>query len=209
MWYNPDYSSPFSSMFPSTIPECDPTVSPRLYHTCMAPISVSTCAGMVSHLPRSGHAQPAPKWFCVDVSVVSLSWQLAVLLGLSLLVKRRHLHRDCWNGIPGLLRYLVPVSPSPCPAGMGQASFSCHMPSDGMPGSFPPHSPANFLEEEGNRGLMAAVFGILFSSLCVLVLDADPLPLITHSSQHSRGKAGSIPASRSRAAPSGQPVQPY
>uniref|UniRef100_A0A8C9F673 Receptor for retinol uptake STRA6 n=1 Tax=Pavo cristatus TaxID=9049 RepID=A0A8C9F673_PAVCR len=109
-------------MFPSTIPECDPTVSPRLYHTCMAPISVSTHAGTASHLPCSGHAQLAPK---------------------------------------------------------------C----DGMPGSFPPHSPANFLEEEGNRGLMAAVFGILFSSLCVLVLDADPLPLITHSSQHSRGKA--------------------
>ncbi|XP_015728235.1 receptor for retinol uptake STRA6 isoform X1 [Coturnix japonica] len=116
-WYiyeTAETSAPQDDMFPSTIPECDPTISPRLYHTCMAPIS------------------------------------LAVLLGLSLMVKRRRLHRDCWNGIPGLL------------------------------------SPANFLEEEGNRGLMAAVFGILFSSLCVLVLDADPLPLITHSSQHSR-----------------------
>ncbi|NXG42246.1 STRA6 protein, partial [Psilopogon haemacephalus] len=45
---------------------------------------------------------------------------------------------------------------------------------------------ANFLEEEGNRGLVAAVFGILFSSLCVLVLDQDPLPFITHSSQSTR-----------------------
>ncbi|KFQ12271.1 Stimulated by retinoic acid 6, partial [Leptosomus discolor] len=96
------------------IPDCDPTVSPRLYHICMAPIS------------------------------------LAVLMGLSLLVKRRRLHRSCWNGVPGLL------------------------------------SPANFLEEEGNRGLVAAVFGILFSSLCVLVLDKDPLPLISHSSQSTR-----------------------
>ncbi|NXS91429.1 STRA6 protein, partial [Jacana jacana] len=104
----------FPSMFPSVIPDCDPTISPRLYHLCMAPIS------------------------------------LAVLVGLSLLVKRRRLHRSCWNGVPGLL------------------------------------SPANFLEEEGNRGLVAAVFSILFSSLCILVLDKDPLPLITHSSQSTR-----------------------
>ncbi|NXX99989.1 STRA6 protein, partial [Centropus bengalensis] len=105
---------PLPSMFPSLIPDCEPTISPRLYHVCMAPIS------------------------------------LAVLMGLSLLVKRRRLYQSCWNGIPGLL------------------------------------SPANFLEEEGNRGLVAAVFGILFSSLCVLVLDRDPLPLIAHSSQSSR-----------------------
>ncbi|KFO85668.1 Stimulated by retinoic acid 6, partial [Buceros rhinoceros silvestris] len=96
------------------IPDCDPTISPRLYHICMAPIS------------------------------------LAVLVGLSFLVKRRRLQQSCWNGVPGLL------------------------------------SPANFLEEEGNRGLVAAVFGILFSSLCVLVLDRDPLPLIAHSSQSTR-----------------------
>ncbi|XP_035191234.1 receptor for retinol uptake STRA6 isoform X1 [Oxyura jamaicensis] len=105
---------PQDNTFPSAIPECDPTISPRLYHACMAPVS------------------------------------LAVLLGLSLLVKRRRLRRGCWNGVPGLL------------------------------------SPANFLEEEGNRGLVAAVFGILFSSLCVLVLDRDPLPLVPNSSQHSR-----------------------
>ncbi|NXY49500.1 STRA6 protein, partial [Ceuthmochares aereus] len=107
-------SVPQDDMFPSVIPDCDPTISPRLYHICMAPIS------------------------------------LAVLMGLSLLVKRRRLYQSCWNGVPGLL------------------------------------SPANFLEEEGNRGLVAAVFGILFSSLCVLVLDKDPLPLIAHSSQSSR-----------------------
>ncbi|KAM9375152.1 receptor for retinol uptake STRA6 [Phaethornis superciliosus] len=107
-------SAPQDDMFPGIIPDCDPTISPRLYHICMAPIS------------------------------------LAVLLGLSLLVKRRRLHRSCWNGIPGLL------------------------------------SPANFLEEEGNRGLVAAVFGILFSSLCVLVLDKDPLPLMAPSSQSTR-----------------------
>ncbi|GAB0193966.1 receptor for retinol uptake STRA6 [Grus japonensis] len=50
----------------------------------------------------------------------------------------------------------------------------------------PRDDPANFLEEEGNRGLVAAVFGILFSSLCVLVLDRDPLPLLTHASQSTR-----------------------
>lgn len=105
---------PQDNAFPSAIPDCDPTISPRLYHACMAPVS------------------------------------LAVLLGLSLLVKRRRLRQGCWNGIPGLL------------------------------------SPANFLEEEGNRGLVAAVFGILFSSLCILVLDRDPLPLVPNSSQHSR-----------------------
>uniref|UniRef100_A0A672V2S8 Receptor for retinol uptake STRA6 n=1 Tax=Strigops habroptila TaxID=2489341 RepID=A0A672V2S8_STRHB len=88
---------PLCSVFPSVIPDCDPTISPRLYHICMAPISVSTC-----HVP--------------------------------------------WGG------YLL-IPSLPC-------------------------SPANFLEEEGNRGLVAAVFGILFSSLCVLVLDTDPLPLI-------------------------------
>ncbi|NWI27593.1 STRA6 protein, partial [Sula dactylatra] len=105
---------PQDDTFLSIIPDCNPTISPRLYHICMAPVS------------------------------------LAVLMGLSLLVKRRRLHRSCWNGVPGLL------------------------------------SPANFLEEEGNQGLVAAVFGILFSSLCVLVLDRDPLPLITHSSQGTR-----------------------
>ncbi|XP_040426496.1 receptor for retinol uptake STRA6 [Cygnus olor] len=105
---------PQDNTFSSAIPDCDPTISPRLYHACMAPVS------------------------------------LAVLLGLSLLVKRRRLRRGCWNGVPGLL------------------------------------SPANFLEEEGNRGLVAAVFGILFSSLCVLVLDRDPLPLVPNSSQRSR-----------------------
>ncbi|NWV07394.1 STRA6 protein, partial [Ptilonorhynchus violaceus] len=58
---------PFPSAFPGEIPDCHPTISPRMYHTCMAPIS------------------------------------LAVLLGLSLLVKRRRLCRNLWNGVPGLL----------------------------------------------------------------------------------------------------------
>ncbi|NXN94553.1 STRA6 protein, partial [Rhinopomastus cyanomelas] len=116
-WYIYEAVEPAVSqddVLPGAVPDCGPTISPRLYHTCMAPVS------------------------------------LAVLLGLSLLVKRRRLHRSCWSGAPGLL------------------------------------SPANFLEEEGNRGLVAAVFGILFSSLCVLVLDRDPLPLIAHSSQSNR-----------------------
>ncbi|XP_054858641.1 receptor for retinol uptake STRA6 [Eublepharis macularius] len=75
---------------------------------------------------------------------------LAVLLGLSLLIKRKHRYKNCLGGAPGLL------------------------------------SPVHFLEEEGNKGLTVAVFGILFSSLCVLVLDANPLPFISSSSPHSR-----------------------
>lgn len=70
-------------------------------------------------------------------------------------------------------------------------------------------SPANFLEEEGNRGLVAAVFGILFSSLCVLVLDRDPLPLIAHSSQSTRGKASTFLARGHHAPPHPGGVQPW
>ncbi|XP_077174292.1 receptor for retinol uptake STRA6 [Paroedura picta] len=54
---------------------------------------------------------------------------------------------------------------------------------DGAPGLL---SPVHFLEEEGNRGVPIAVFGILFSSLCVLVLDANPLPFVSISSSRSR-----------------------
>ncbi|NXJ24445.1 STRA6 protein, partial [Dicrurus megarhynchus] len=101
-------------LFPGSIPECHPTVSPRMYHTCMAPIS------------------------------------LAVILALSFLVKRRRLHRGCCHGVPGLL------------------------------------SPANFLEDESSRWPAVAVFGILFTSLCQLVLDKDPLPLASPSSHSAR-----------------------
>ncbi|NXH84832.1 STRA6 protein, partial [Edolisoma coerulescens] len=101
-------------VFPGAVPECHPTISPWMYHTCMAPIS------------------------------------LAVILALSFLVKRRRLHLSCWNGVPGLL------------------------------------SPANFLEEESSRWPVVAVFGILFSSLCELVLDKDPLPLASPSSHSAR-----------------------
>ncbi|KAG6923513.1 stimulated by retinoic acid 6 [Chelydra serpentina] len=54
---------------------------------------------------------------------------------------------------------------------------------NGAPGLL---SPVNFLEAEGHQGLVVAVFGILFSSVCVLVLDTDPLPFIASSSPHSR-----------------------
>nr|RLV63949.1 hypothetical protein DV515_00017752 [Chloebia gouldiae] len=63
-------------LFPDAIPECQPTISPRMYHTVMAPIS------------------------------------LAVLLALSFLVKRRRLHRNCWNGIPGFFRAWISQNPS-------------------------------------------------------------------------------------------------
>ncbi|NXI23861.1 STRA6 protein, partial [Sterrhoptilus dennistouni] len=106
--------SPFSSLFPNEIPECHPTISPRMYHTIMAPIS------------------------------------LAVILALSFLVKRRRLHQSCWNGVPGLL------------------------------------SPGDLLGQDGPRVAAAAVFGILFSSLCQLVLDPDPLPLVSPASPAAR-----------------------
>ncbi|XP_067327281.1 receptor for retinol uptake STRA6 isoform X1 [Anolis sagrei] len=54
---------------------------------------------------------------------------------------------------------------------------------NGAPGLL---SPVHFLEEEGSRGPSVAVFGILFSSLCVLVLDKDPLPFISESSTQYR-----------------------
>ncbi|XP_028922374.1 receptor for retinol uptake STRA6 isoform X2 [Ornithorhynchus anatinus] len=53
----------------------------------------------------------------------------------------------------------------------------------GVPGLL---SPVNFLEEEGPRGPAAAVFGILFSSLCVLVLAENPMPMLTHTSAAGR-----------------------
>ncbi|XP_077642128.1 receptor for retinol uptake STRA6 [Lonchura striata] len=65
--YESTESAAQDDLFPDAIPECHPTLSPRLYHTIMAPVS------------------------------------LAVLLALSFLVKRRRLHRNCWNGVPGLL----------------------------------------------------------------------------------------------------------
>ncbi|XP_074862849.1 receptor for retinol uptake STRA6 [Carettochelys insculpta] len=54
---------------------------------------------------------------------------------------------------------------------------------NGAPGLL---SPVNFLEAEEHWGLVAAVFGILFSSVCVLVLDPDPLPFIASSSPRTR-----------------------
>ncbi|XP_053896962.1 receptor for retinol uptake STRA6 isoform X4 [Malaclemys terrapin pileata] len=114
MYESMEPETPQDDMLPNVILACDPTIPYRLYHTCMAPIS------------------------------------LAVLIVLSLLVKRKSLYKSSWNGAPGLL------------------------------------SPVNFLEAEGHQGLVAAVFGILFSSICVLVLDTDPLPFIASSSPRSR-----------------------
>ncbi|KAH1183997.1 receptor for retinol uptake STRA6 isoform X1 [Mauremys mutica] len=114
MYESMEPKTPQDDIFPSVILACDPTISYRLYHTCMAPIS------------------------------------LAILIILSLLVKRKSFYKSSWNGAPGLL------------------------------------SPVNFLEAEGHQGLVAAVFGILFSSVCVLVLDTDPLPFIASSSPRSR-----------------------
>ncbi|NXD60482.1 STRA6 protein, partial [Corvus moneduloides] len=54
---------------------------------------------------------------------------------------------------------------------------------NGVPGLL---SPANFLEEESSRGPAVAVFSILFSSLCQLVLDKEPLPLASPSSHGAR-----------------------
>lgn len=43
-------------------------------------------------------------------------------------------------------------------------------------GSFSILSPINFLNQTQNKGLAMAVFGLVFSKLCVLVLAPDPLP---------------------------------
>ncbi|XP_066184148.1 receptor for retinol uptake STRA6 [Sylvia atricapilla] len=112
--YESTESTARDDLFPEEIPECHPTISPRLYHTVMAPVS------------------------------------LAVTLALSFLVKRRRLRRSCWNGVPGLL------------------------------------SPADLLGQDGPRAAAAAVFGLLFSSLCQLLLDPDPLPLVSSASPGAR-----------------------
>ncbi|NWH92747.1 STRA6 protein, partial [Aegithalos caudatus] len=112
--YESTESTARDDLFPDAIPECHPTISPRMYHTIMAPIS------------------------------------LAMTLALSFLVKRRRLRQSCWNGVPGLL------------------------------------SPGNLLEEDGHRAVAAAVFGILFSSLCQLLLDPEPLPLVSPASPAAR-----------------------
>lgn len=57
-----------------------------------------------------------------------------------------------------------------------------------------PHSsPGDLLGQDGPRVAAAAVFGILFSSLCQLVLDPDPLPLLSPASPAARGEATAPP----------------
>ncbi|XP_072484488.1 receptor for retinol uptake STRA6 [Notamacropus eugenii] len=48
-------------------------------------------------------------------------------------------------------------------------------------------SPLDFLAEESGRLVPVAVFGILFTNLCVLGLDEDPLPFLPISSSTSQG----------------------
>ncbi|XP_039909890.1 receptor for retinol uptake STRA6 [Hirundo rustica] len=112
--YESTESAVRDDLFPEATPECHPTISPRLYHTVMAPIS------------------------------------LAVILALFFLVKRRRLRRSCWNGVPGLL------------------------------------SPGNSLDEDVPRPVAAAAFALLFSSLCQLLLDPDPLPLAAPAAPSAR-----------------------
>ncbi|XP_067829641.1 receptor for retinol uptake stra6 [Heptranchias perlo] len=45
--------------------------------------------------------------------------------------------------------------------------------------------PVGFLEHDYHRGIAAAVFGVLFCSLCVVVLDDHPLPFITESTKET------------------------
>uniref|UniRef100_A0A8B9TLV0 Receptor for retinol uptake STRA6 n=1 Tax=Anas platyrhynchos TaxID=8839 RepID=A0A8B9TLV0_ANAPL len=64
--------------------------------------------------------------------------------------------------------------------------------SRGCQAHFVPPGPTarpTFWRRRATAGWWPQVFGILFSSLCILVLDRDPLPLVPNSSQHSRGKA--------------------
>ncbi|NWT76618.1 STRA6 protein, partial [Prunella himalayana] len=48
----------------------------------------------------------------------------------------------------------------------------------GIPNSRGGCSPGNFLEQDGHRAVAAAVFALLFSELCRLLLDPHPLPLL-------------------------------
>ncbi|XP_072881603.1 receptor for retinol uptake stra6 [Hemitrygon akajei] len=53
----------------------------------------------------------------------------------------------------------------------------------GVPGLL---HPAGFLESDCHRGIAAAVFGVLFSSLCVVVIDSNPLPIGLDSSKDTK-----------------------
>ncbi|XP_069758678.1 receptor for retinol uptake stra6 isoform X2 [Narcine bancroftii] len=75
---------------------------------------------------------------------------VAVLVFLSLFVKRRRLCKGCCAGVPGLLH------------------------------------PASFLENDCNRGIAAAVFGVLFCTLCAVVIDSNPLPIGLESSKETK-----------------------
>ncbi|XP_075753711.1 receptor for retinol uptake STRA6 isoform X2 [Pelodiscus sinensis] len=130
-----DFASPDWYMYESTEPE--------MPQDDMVPSVIPACDPTIAY--GLYHACMAPV-------------SLAVLIVLSLLVKRKSLHRSCWNGAPGLL------------------------------------SPVDFLEVEGHPGLVAAVFGILFSSVCVLVLDTDPLPFVASSSPRTRDLQALFPA---------------
>ncbi|XP_037689390.1 receptor for retinol uptake STRA6 isoform X2 [Choloepus didactylus] len=88
------------------VPVCHSSVSPSLYHTCLALLSI------------------------------------LVLLLLAVLVRRRRLWPHCGHGRPGL-----PI-------------------------------PVDFFAEDGPRTVPAAVFVVLFSSLCLLLPSEDPLPFL-------------------------------
>lgn len=48
-------------------------------------------------------------------------------------------------------------------------------------------SPANFLDQTQQKGLVMAVFGLVFSKLAMLVISPDPLPFIKDTPVNIRG----------------------
>ncbi|XP_023789452.1 receptor for retinol uptake STRA6 [Cyanistes caeruleus] len=134
-------------LLPDAIPECHPTISPRLYHTIMAPVS------------------------------------LAVILALSFPAKRRRLHRSCWSGVPGLLRYRN--SQNPTPPSLERARNSQNSSSSSVERAQNSQNSGN-LEEDGSRAPAAAAFALQISALFQLLLDREPLPLAAPAGHGAR-----------------------
>jgi len=52
---------------------------------------------------------------------------------------------------------------------------------------FDPLSPANFLDQTQRKGLVMAVFGLVFSKLTMLVIAPDPLPFSKDTPENIKG----------------------
>lgn len=55
------------------------------------------------------------------------------------------------------------------------------------------HSPANFLDQTQSKGVVMAVFGLVFSKLAVLAIAPDPLPFCKDTPADLKGALRILP----------------